>query len=646
MLAELPLLARYTVTADDAVYAIPFRVYRAEDVAVTYSTNGRTETALTLGKDYSVQILPAGGAELTLAAGVAGGVVPAGAVLAIASAVPATQEADFSNTATVNTGALETQLDREVQMIQQLKDGLALAVKVPAAGNQSPEELLADIFDAKDAAADSATSAQANANAAAESARSAAGSAAVATEAREAACICAEEARAARDVALAQTEAANTLMEAELAKVNAIVAVNRTDQQAAVTAARQWAEKAPDTPVDYDAEGKPRYSARHWAENAQKIAIEPPTAERRGSIRVGAGLHLETGGNGEKDVLAVSLAELGGQLLLNSEEWITESGTWTAKSTGWHELFLISGGAGALAQNRTTHMVICGGWSGDYKTFLIYLTEGQQVPVVIGAGGLAANETTTVRFGGRTSFGDYSTVSCEEEDWQGFPAALFNIPISSNGVQGVLMPGTGFGSNNYSQLPSFYGAGGDARTSGDGTIHECTNGKQGAIRVRRHDPAKANGPLPTPALLSARSVASRAAAAPATVSLYDPETGPGSVWNEADVEAKLAEGLVREEAWLETCAARAAEEYAAWLASPDTEAERFKLLRIACEAKLTATDKLTTADYPISDEDRAAVNAYRNAIRELNHQPSAPWDGGGELTPWPEMPTVSKVQGA
>ena len=140
MLAELPLLARYTVTADDAVYAIPFRVYRAEDVAVTYSTNGRTETALTLGKDYSVQILPAGGAELTLAAGVAGGVVPAGAVLAIASAVPATQEADFSNTATVNTGALETQLDREVQMIQQLKDGLALAVKVPAAGNQSPEE--------------------------------------------------------------------------------------------------------------------------------------------------------------------------------------------------------------------------------------------------------------------------------------------------------------------------------------------------------------------------------------------------------------------------------------------------------------------------------------------------------------------------
>ncbi|MDE7372094.1 MAG: hypothetical protein K2N07_10240, partial [Desulfovibrio sp.] len=76
MLAELPLLVRYTVTGEDAAYAIPFRVYRPEDVAVTFSTNGRTETALTLGKDYSVQIL-ATGAELTLAAGVCGAVVPA-----------------------------------------------------------------------------------------------------------------------------------------------------------------------------------------------------------------------------------------------------------------------------------------------------------------------------------------------------------------------------------------------------------------------------------------------------------------------------------------------------------------------------------------------------------------------------------------
>ena len=43
----------------------------------------------------------------------------------------------------------------------------------------------------------------------------------------------------------------------------------------------------------------------HAAALAAKQDDVPPTAERRGSIRVGAGLHLEEGGNGEKDVLAV-----------------------------------------------------------------------------------------------------------------------------------------------------------------------------------------------------------------------------------------------------------------------------------------------------------------------------------------------------
>ena len=138
----------------------------------------------------------------------------------------------------------------------------------------------------------------------------------------------------------------------------------------------------------------------------------------------------------------------------------------------------------------------------------------------------------------------------------------------------------------------------------------------------------------------------RASVAPVTVNLYDPETGQGSVWREEDAEAQLAKGMITEAAWLKICAAKAAEDYAAWLSSPETEAERFEMLRMACKARLTATDKLTTPDYPISDKDRAAVNAYRKAIRELNHQPGAPWDGGGEATPWPVEPVVTKVQEA
>ena len=123
-----------------------------------------------------------------------------------------------------------------------------------------------------------------------------------------------------------------------------------------------------------------------------------------------------------------------------------------------------------------------------------------------------------------------------------------------------------------------------------------------------------------------------------TVNLYDPATGQGSVWNEADVPAKLAEGLISQEAWIEICAAKAAQAYDAWLADPATEPERFESLRAVRAGKLTATDYLLAADYPITDAKRKKVVAYRQALRDLPEQPGAPWDGGGELTPWPVKP--------
>lgn len=76
------------------------------------------------------------------------------------------------------------------------------------------------------------------------------------------------------------------------------------------------------------------------------------------------------------------------------------------------------------------------------------------------------------------------------------------------------------------------------------------------------------------------------------------------------------------------------------LASPD---ELFAMLRQACETRLSQTDYAMTSDYPISDESKVALLAYRKAIRELNHQQGAPWDGGGSMTPWPEMPAISKT---
>ena len=331
------------------------------------------------------------------------------------------------------------------------------------------------------------------------------------------------------------------------------------------------------------------------------------------------------------------LTALGGNLLLNSEEWITVSGEWEALVTGWHEILLIDGGAGGLL--NTSVKFAHGGQSGRYETQFVYLIAGQVVPVVVGAGSLAFTGTTTSwpAQGGRTSFNGLTT---KLGTWlQG--------AYASNISNEYWVPGGGFGGMPGGASGSFYGAGGGVYTFfNNAANHKVANGVNGAIRVRWYDPAKAGGPLPEPALLSARRMVSRASDAPVTVNLYDPETGQGSVWREEDVPAKLAEGMITEDAWQEICAAKAAEDYAAWLSSPDTEAQRIEQLRMACEAKLTATDKLTAPDYPISDEDRAAVNAYRKAIRELNHQPGAPWDGGGEATPWPVEPVVTKVQEA
>lgn len=42
----------------------------------------------------------------------------------------------------------------------------------------------------------------------------------------------------------------------------------------------------------------------------------------------------------------------------------------------------------------------------------------------------------------------------------------------------------------------------------------------------------------------------------------------------------------------------------------------------------------------LTPEQYTALLTYIQALRDIPAQPGAPWDGGGELTPWPELPTV------
>ena len=87
----------------------------------------------------------------------------------------------------------------------------------------------------------------------------------------------------------------------------------------------------------------------------------------------------------------------------------------------------------------------------------------------------------------------------------------------------------------------------------------------------------------------------------------------------------------------------AAEAEAARLAEYNSDAARFERLRAERDRRLSATDYLLMQDYPLNDTLKGAVQLYRQALRDLPAQEGAPWDGGGEATPWPELPADLKA---
>ena len=114
---------------------------------------------------------------------------------------------------------------------------------------------------------------------------------------------------------------------------------------------------------------------------------------------------------------------------------------------------------------------------------------------------------------------------------------------------------------------------------------------------------------------------------------YSP-TGNPEVWDERP------EGYASVEEWEAARAAEEAKAEADRLAEYNSAAARAIRLRTERDARLAATDKYLLADYPISTEELGNIRTYRQALRDIPARPGAPWDGGGELTPWPELPEV------
>lgn len=81
--------------------------------------------------------------------------------------------------------------------------------------------------------------------------------------------------------------------------------------------------------------------------------------------------------------------------------------------------------------------------------------------------------------------------------------------------------------------------------------------------------------------------------------------------------------------------------------APQSEEERFNRLRIERDTRINSVlwmrerhaDEIALGkETSLTPEQCTELLTYIQALRDLPAQPGAPWDGGGELTPWPELP--------
>lgn len=82
---------------------------------------------------------------------------------------------------------------------------------------------------------------------------------------------------------------------------------------------------------------------------------------------------------------------------------------------------------------------------------------------------------------------------------------------------------------------------------------------------------------------------------------------------------------------------------------PPTTEELFARLRSERDTRINSVlwlrerhaDELELGTEPtLTPEQYTALLTYIQTLRDIPAQPGAPWDGGGELTPWPELPEV------
>ena len=296
-------------------FPFAFKVWSADQLTVTVTMPGATEqTEEDVTAQCSISLTESGGSVVYLREG---SPLPAGAVLSITRDMPFVQEVDLVSASRFDPQVIEDALDQAAAERQQLREGLSRAVKLSATSATTPEDMVEDIFDARDQAEQSATGAAASATAAADSATAAASSATTASQ----------KAIAAADSATAAADSADL--------------------------SRRWASEDADVPVQSG-----EYSAKHYAHKAKDAvpdnlvsrveAVEgktqSATTSTRGIGRVATAADMVTGAtidNGPAFLSvgsvvtptptanAVPQADASGKL----DDWITKTDTVAATGT-------------------------------------------------------------------------------------------------------------------------------------------------------------------------------------------------------------------------------------------------------------------------------------------------------------------------
>ena len=290
--------ALYQGNGSATQFPFAFKVWKPDQIRVTVTGPGResrdvtSQSRIELTKDGGVVTYPLAGEALSDKY-----------FLSLTRNMPFVQDIDLVSGSKFDVKVMETGMDQSAAERQQLREQLDRAVILPPTSEQSPEEVVEDIYAARDEAQASAEAAAQSATAAEKSAVDAAASESHAKEYQDWSCQCADRAEQARNVALAQAVATNELMVAETSKINAIVVANKDDQQAAIARAKAWADS--DMPPDPDdPESK---SAKTWAKVAEENVIEnlPTTSKtQKGVMQVGDNLDVTAQG-----VVSVPLAE-------------------------------------------------------------------------------------------------------------------------------------------------------------------------------------------------------------------------------------------------------------------------------------------------------------------------------------------------